>query len=217
MFTTFGIDNYAGFILASIILNITPGLDTFYILTRSICQGKRAGMVSVAGIMSGCVVHVLCAAFGLSLILTTSALVFTVVKWAGAIYLIYMGIKILRDKKPAFDLSEDQCNAEEQDLMKIYKQGVITNVLNPKVALFFLSFLPQFIHAGSAASLGPVPFLILGATFLVTGTIWFSTLNYSAARITRAMRDDDRIGERLKTASGIVFIAFGVKLALETR
>ena len=207
----FGIENFTGFIMAAILLNLTPGADTMYILTRSISQGRRAGLVSVAGIITGCVVHVFCAAFGLSLILTTSAGVFTVVKWAGAGYLVFLGIKILFDRQNGF--TPDSVQNKSKDLFKIYKQGILTNVLNPKVALFFLSFLPQFINPSQVN--GPLPFLILGATFLFTGTLWCLTLAWMAAAMTRTLRARPAIGIALQKMSGLVFIGFGVKLALD--
>ncbi|MCK5164298.1 MAG: LysE family translocator [Desulfobacula sp.] len=207
----FGIENYLGFIIAAIILNLTPGVDTMYILTRSVSQGKTAGLISVAGIMSGCIVHVLCAAFGLSLILSTSAFVFTLVKWAGAIYLIYLGVKTLLEKNKAFETSQSEYAV--RDLAKIYKQGVLTNVLNPKVALFFLSFLPQFINPNHAN--GPIPFLILGGTFLVTGTLWCLFLTWTAALMTNTLRQNKMVGTFLQKLSGIIFIGFGLKLALD--
>lgn len=209
----FGIENYAGFVAAAIILNLTPGADTMYILTRSIAQGSRAGLVSVAGIMSGCVVHVLAAAFGLSLILSTSAVAFFLVKWAGALYLIFLGIRALTSKTPGFETQNSRFS--DKDLVTIYKQGVITNVLNPKVALFFLSFLPQFINPANAR--GPLPFLALGGTFLFTGTIWCLILTKAASRMTQTLRENARIGSWMQKLSGIVFIAFGLKLALDTR
>ena len=209
----FGIENYTGFIIAAIILNLTPGVDTMYILTRSVSQGKRAGLVSVAGIMTGCVVHVLCAAFGLSLILSTSARAFTIIKWAGAFYLIFLGIKILMDKKTAFEADDNKF--APRDLLKIYHQGVITNVLNPKVALFFLSFLPQFINPSAAQ--GPLPFLILGSTFLVTSSIWFMVLTGTAALMTNTLRNNHRIGLAMQKISGMIFIGFGLKLAFDSK
>ncbi len=209
----FGIENYAGFVAAAIILNLTPGADTLYILTRSIAQGSRAGLMSVAGIMSGCVVHVLAAAFGLSLILSTSAVAFFLVKWAGALYLIFLGIRALTSTTPAFEARVSRFT--HKDLITIYKQGVITNVLNPKVALFFLSFLPQFINPANAR--GPLPFLLLGGTFLFTGTIWCLILTRAATRMTLTFRENARIGIWMQKLSGVVFIAFGLKLALDTR
>lgn len=209
----FGIENYAGFLAAAIILNLTPGADTLYILTRSIAQGSRAGLVSVAGIMSGCVVHVLAAAFGLSLILTTSATAFFLVKWAGAIYLIFLGIRALTTRAPAFETQSSRFS--NKDLVAIYRQGMITNILNPKVALFFLSFLPQFINPANTD--GPLPFLFLGGTFLVTGTLWCLVLTRTATRMTRMLRENAGIGMWMQKLSGIVFIGFGVSLALNSR
>ncbi len=209
----FGIENYTGFIIAAVILNLTPGVDTMYILTRSVSQGRRAGLFSVAGIITGCVVHVLCAAFGLSLILSTSATAFTIIKWAGAGYLIFLGLKTLMDKQTAFETVGNKF--QSRDLRKIYRQGVITNVLNPKVALFFLSFLPQFIN--SQAVTGPLPFLLLGGTYLVTSSIWFMILTGTAALMTDTLRNNQRIGLILQKISGIIFIGFGLKLAFDSK
>jgi len=209
----FGIENYTGFVIAAVILNLTPGADTFYVLTRCVAQGKKAGLVSVAGIMTGCVVHVLFAALGLSVILSTSALAFTLVKCAGAVYLIYLGIKTLTAKSQAFESGEDQYSAK--NLLYIYRQGIITNVLNPKVALFFLSFLPQFIDPSQVT--GPLPFLLLGATFLVTGTTWFLILAGMAAVMTRTLRENRRTGVILQKLSGMIFIGFGLKLAFSSK
>jgi len=204
----FGIENYTGFVIAAVILNLTPGADTFYVLTRCVAQGKKAGLVSVAGIMTGCVVHVLFAALGLSVILSTSALAFTLVKCAGAVYLIYLGIKTLTAKSQAFESGEDQYSAK--NLLYIYRQGIITNVLNPKVALFFLSFDPSQVT-------GPLPFLLLGATFLVTGTTWFLILAGMAAVMTRTLRENRRTGVILQKLSGMIFIGFGLKLAFSSK
>lgn len=209
----FGIENYTGFIIAAVILNLTPGADTFYVLTRCVAQGKKAGLVSVAGIMTGCVVHVLCTALGLSVILSTSALAFTIVKWTGAGYLIYLGIRTLSEKSMAFETGDGQYSAK--DLFYIYRQGIFTNVLNPKVALFFLSFLPQFIDPSQVS--GPLPFLLLGGTFLVTGTTWFLILAGMAALMTRTLRENRRMGVVLQKLSGMIFIGFGLKLAFSSK
>ncbi len=210
-FTIFGIENYLGFIASAIILNLTPGADTFFILTRSISLGRRAGFVSVGGIMSGCIIHVLSAAFGLSLILSTSTLVFSLIKWAGAGYLIYLGIRMMFSPDSSFDLA--LIPGSSPDLFKIYKQGVFTNVLNPKVGLFFLSFLPQFINPDQ--TYGAVPFLILGMTFLLTGTLWCIFLTLTAALMTHTLRRHPIYGTLLQKISGLIFIGFGLKLAFD--
>jgi threonine/homoserine/homoserine lactone efflux protein len=204
----YGIENYIGFIVAGILLNLTPGTDTMYILTRSITQGRRAGIYSVLGITSGGLIHTTFAAFCLSIILAKSALAFSIVKYIGVTYLVYLGIKMITEKNNLFDNKSQKI--ETTDLFKIYRQGLITNVLNPKVALFFLSLLPQFINPHYAT--GPIPFLILGATFMTTGTIWCLILAYSASFITNALRDKDRIGKIMQKISGFIFILLGIKI-----
>lgn len=204
----FGIENYLGFILAGIILNLTPGTDTMYILTRSISQGRKAGIYSALGISTGGLIHTLFASFGLSVILAKSAVAFAIIKYLGVAYLLYLGAKMLLDKSNSFENSMDE--GASLDLTKIYKQGVLTNVLNPKVALFFLAFLPQFINPDYAT--GSLPFLILGITFMATGTLWCLFLAYAASQITKTLRTNDRIGLIMQRVSGLVFIGLGLKL-----
>jgi len=204
----YGIENYIGFIVAGVLLNLTPGADTMYILTRSITQGRRAGIYSVLGITSGGLIHTTFAAFGLSIILAKSALAFSIVKYIGVAYLVYLGIKMITERNNLFDNKSQKI--ETTDLFKIYRQGLLTNVLNPKVALFFLSLLPQFINPHYAN--GPIPFLILGATFMTTGTIWCLILAYSASFITNTLRDNDRIGKIMQKISGFIFILLGIKI-----
>ncbi len=204
----FGIENYIEFIIAGIILNLTPGADTMYILTRSISQGKKAGFYSVFGIVTGGLLHTLFAALGLSVILTKSATAFTVVKYLGVAYLLYLGIKMLVDKSNTFE--SDTKEIEHLDLHKIYRDGVLTNILNPKIALFFLAFLPQFINPEYAE--GTLPFLILGLTFMATGTIWCLFLVYATSTMTKTLRNNNKIGKLLQKFSGLMFIGLGIKL-----
>jgi len=206
-----GIENYLGFIIAGTIMNLTPGADTIYIITRSIAQGKKAGIYSVLGIGSGAIIHILLAGFGLSVILAKSILLFNIIKWIGASYLIYLGVRMLLDKSKLF--ADEKTEFEKTDLWKIYRQGFITNVLNPKVAIFFLSLLPQFIKPEYVDS--SIPFLILGLTFLTTGTIWCLFLAYSASFMTDTLRKNDRIGEIMKRVSGFVFIGLGLQLLIK--
>ena len=211
MIETVGIENYWGFLAAGIILNITPGTDTMYILTRSIAQGKRAGLYSALGIMTGCLIHTLLASFGFSILLAKSPMAFIFVRYLGAAYLAYLGIKMTITKNK---LVESRLNAmENTSSRKIYSQGVLTNVLNPKVALFFISFIPQFINPKYTD--GPIPFLILGLTFVFTGTIWCLFLAYFSARITRTLRSSDKTGNLLQKLSGIIFIVLGIKIAMD--
>jgi RhtB (resistance to homoserine/threonine) family protein len=207
----FGIENYFGFIAAGILLNITPGADTMYILTRSVAQGRRAGVVSVLGIATGLIVHIIGAACGLSILLKTSTSLFTLLKFAGAGYLVFLGFQMLRHKATVFEQPQDP--GEPMRLRRIYRQGVVTNVLNPKVALFFLSFLPQFVHPESAHSF--MPFLILGSTFLITGTAWCLFLAYAASMMTAGLRRHSQAGKFLHKLSGLVFVGLGLQLALK--
>ena len=204
----FGIENYVGFILAGILLNLTPGADTMYILTRSICQGRRAGYYSVLGIGTGALIHTTLASFGLSIILAKSALAFNLIKYMGVAYLVYLGIRMIIDKNNLFDNKNQKM--ETTDLFRIYRQGLLTNLFNPKVALFFISFLPQFINPHFAN--GPIPFLILGFTFMTTGTLWCFFLAYSASLISQTLRNNDKIGKIMQKVSGFVFIGLGLKI-----
>ena len=203
----FGIINYKLFILSGILLNITPGADTLYILGRGISQGRKSAIVSALGISAGCLVHTILAAFGLSAILQKSILAFNIIKLVGALYLIYLGIKSIKNKELTFENIE---NSKEISLKKVFLEGVITNVLNPKVALFFLSFLPQFISSNN--SYGFIPFLILGFTFIITGTLWGLVLSFSSSFITDIMKKYKNIATQLNKITGIVFVALGIKL-----
>jgi RhtB (resistance to homoserine/threonine) family protein len=205
-----GIEHYWLFLLSGVILNITPGPDTIYIVTRSIAQGRNAGIMSVLGISTGGLIHTLLASLGLSVILASSQTAFNIVRYTGGLYLIYLGISVfLRCKEQS---SAGECEYHNMKLPTIYLQGILTNVLNPKVALFFLSFLPQFINPAKAA--GPIPFLLLGGTFFTTGTIWCLFLACAASYLTNALRKNSKISKILQCISGIIFIALGLSLAL---
>ncbi len=206
----FGIENYPAFIAAAILLNITPGTDTVYIISRSIAQGTKAGIVSALGICTGAIGHTLLAALGLSILLTTSTTLFFLVKLTGAIYLIYLGIKIFREE--GNNCKNDILKHSEDTLKKIYFQGIITNLLNPKVALFFIAFLPQFININS--TFGSLPFLMLGATFVTTGTLWCCFLASCAGKATSFLRAKQSVQRFLQKTTGVVFILLGAQLAL---
>jgi threonine/homoserine/homoserine lactone efflux protein len=202
----FGTHNLSTFLLSSFLLWITPGTDTMYILARSISQGRQAGLISALGISSGILVHTTFAAFGLSAILATSAWAFTTIKIAGAVYLIYLGIQAwLNKSKP---LSAPEINSMSS--WQIYRQGVVTNVLNPKVAIFFLAFLPQFVDP--TAGLGALPFLLLGILFVTGGTVWCLLLAGFAAMATNTVRGNKKVSAWLERITGCVYIALGLNL-----
>ncbi len=209
----FGIDNYPAFIAAGILLNIMPGSDTIYILTRSMSQGKKAGIYSVLGISAGGLGHTLLAALGLSVLLCTSPLLFNIVKYAGVIYLIYIGLRTIISKEEMFNLNDSESGSAQYK--KIFRQGVLTNLLNPKVALFFISFLPQFINTGISS--GPLPFLILGVTLVLTGAVWFLILVYFSSALTDKIRKKPALSGIIQKISGSVFIGMGLTLALNRK
>ena len=214
----FGIENYLGFILTGILLNITPGSDTMYIITRSVSQGKKAGLYSVLGIVSGILVHTVLAALGLSIILANSPLAFTIVKYIGASYLCYLGFKMLINRSESviadnLPNTEKLTQAKTLNYKQIYRQGVLTNTFNPKVALFFIAFFPQFIDPSYAHS--TLSFLILGLIFALTGLIWCLCLALLASRFSEKLRENPAIESMLNKFSGVVFIGLGIKLLTE--
>ena len=204
----FGTEHLGLFILTGLLLNITPGQDTLYIVGRSVSQGRRAGVLSVLGISSGSVIHTLAAAFGLSAILATSAQAFLIVKLAGAAYLTYLGVRMILERAPA---EAAAAPFERESPWAIYRAGLLTNVLNPKVALFFMALLPQFVSAGAESRV--LTFLFLGAVFIVNGTLWCLFLVWSASAISRRLRGRTTAGVALKRATGVMFVGLGVRLA----
>lgn len=207
----FGIQHYQAFLLASIVLNLTPGLDTFYILTRSDREGHAVGMGAALGINAGCIVHTLAAVLGISAILMTSALAFSVLKYLGAAYLVWIGCRMLLSRATTRQPTRTRGNG----FGAAFRQGMLTNVLNPKVALFFLAFLPQFVsmHAPHP-QLG---LLLLGLSFIATGLTWSTVLALMGGRIHRLLTARPQLGQWMDRVCGAVLLAFGVKLALQQR
>ena len=206
----FGIHDLPLFILAGLLLNITPGPDMLYIAGRTASQGFRSGLAAVMGINAGCLVHTLAGAIGFSAILMASAEAFFVVKLVGAAYLIYVGISLLLEKQKA--ATEISSTLPSKTIRQAFWQGFLTNVLNPKVALFFLAFLPQFILSDSSAK--PAAFIVLGVIFIINSL--FVTIGFAAivARARTRIQSSSRIALWLNRSCGALFIAIGVKLAL---
>ena len=205
-----GIHDYWLFLVSGIVLNLTPGQDTMYILGRSLTGGRRAGVASALGIIVGSVIHTLAAAAGLSVLLATFPLAFTAVKLCGAAYLVFLGAKILFTPSTLTG-ADETAGFVRWGSRSAFTQGVLTNVLNPKVALFFLAFLPQFIDPGSANK--TLAFLLLGATFITTGTIWCLVLAFAGARLRGVFIDNPNRRTLVNRATGGLFIVLGVRLA----
>lgn len=206
------IHNFGTFLVSCILLNLTPGSDTVLILSKSIAQGKKAGVITAWGIGLGIVGHTLLAAFGLSILIAKSIVLFNIVKYAGAAYIIYLGVKmILAQTTIDIDRSGDQ----RQQSKTLFRDGFLSNILNPKVALFFIAFLPQFIVP--AYHSGVMPFLILGFTFTITGTIYCSILAIFAAQIFSRLRNNQSFSSVLNKTCGSVLVFLGAYVALLRR
>jgi len=204
----FGIHDFGLFLAAGILLNLTPGPDTLYILGRSIAQGREAGVASAVGISIGSIFHTCAAALGLSAILATSAVAFGTIKLIGAAYLIFLGTKMILNRRKQLSLPS---NFRRRTRIAAFRQGILTNILNPKVALFFLAFLPQFIDPASNAK---VPaFILLGLTFVTTGTIWCLVLAWFASVFSERVRKNETISQWLNRTAGALFVFLGLRLA----
>jgi threonine/homoserine/homoserine lactone efflux protein len=207
-----GIINFSTFIIAAFLFIISPGIDTMFILNKSIAQGKKSGIYSTLGIATGVLVHTTLAAFGLSLILAQSAMAFTFVKYVGAAYLIYLGITKFFSNDTV--LIENKTTPLEP-LKKTYWSAVITNILNPKVAIFFLAFFPQFIQPAYIHN--ALPFILLGSTYAIMGLIWFMVLTLFAGSFSAKLKQRPWFGVWLGKFSAVAFVLMGIKVALTKR
>ena len=209
----FGTHDLCLFVVSGLLLNITPGVDFLYILGRSGAQGFVAGVFAALGISAGCIVHIFAAALGLSAVLATSAMAFTIVKWLGAAYLVYVGISMLGSKPAKVPIPAAKLAHAAH--ARIFWQGFLTNVLDPKVALFFLAFVPQFIDVGSSNKVAA--FLFLGVVFNVNGTLWNIFVAWAAARVLGHLDATASIGLWINRTLGALFVGLGVRLALSER
>jgi len=200
------------FMAAGLLLNLTPGPDVLYIVSNALRSGVRAGVVAGLGITAGCFVHVFAAAVGVSALMAASANAFTVLKWAGAAYLLWMGVKLLGAKAGSGTVGSPAANPpyEEKSLVEVFRGGFLTNVLNPKVAIFFLAFVPQFIAPETANK--ALAFVLLGTLFNVNSIPVNSGWALAAGWMARAGAVQ-RGMHWLDRAAGAMFIAFGLKLA----
>lgn len=198
------------FIPVAIALIVSPGPDSIYTLTRSISDGRTAGVTAALGSSTGSIVHTTAAVLGLSAILQTSAFAFTVVKFVGAAYLVYLGVQTLRNSEE-FEISPDSTSYTPRES---FRSALLINVLNPKVAVFFLAFLPQFVRPESSFAL---QIFTLGVLFASLGFIYQAMLAVFSARARRVITERELVRDALRVASGSILIGFGVKLAIERK
>jgi threonine/homoserine/homoserine lactone efflux protein len=207
----FGIHDLWLFIASGLLLNVAPGPDTAYIVGRSVQLGWRGGAAAVLGIEVGSLVHVFCAAIGLSALLAASSAAFAVVKLVGAAYLAFIGIRMLLSR-PNPNADHAKIGDGAISLRRVCLQGALTNILNPKVALFFLAFLPQFVAEDSPHK--AIAFVLLGLIFICSGTLWCLSVAAFAARAAHRVRRSGKTLQWINRALGGMFVYLGARIAL---
>lgn len=201
------------FFSAALALNVSPGPDLLFVLSRTLSGGRRVGVASACGVCSGALVHVAAAALGISAILATSALAFAVVKYVGAAYLLYLGIQTLRSAGAGMQLNLNA--APRTSAWQAYRQGILVDILNPKAAIFFMAFLPQFVRADQGAV--AVQLLVLGVLVVMVAIVVECALVLLAARASSALRENRRLSQWLDRVLGSVLIGLGIRLGLAER
>jgi threonine/homoserine/homoserine lactone efflux protein len=209
----FGIHSLWLFVLSGLLLNVTPGPDTAYIIGRSVQLGWRGGAAAALGISGGCLFHVSAAAIGLSALLMASSAAFSLVKWGGAAYLCFIGTRMLLSRSAAAmdEAAIGEAAPANYTLRHVFWQGVLTNALNPKVALFFLAFLPQFVATDSPHQ--ALAFLLLGLIFIFNGTLWCLGVAAFAARAAGRFRQSGRALLWINRVLGGLFVYLGIRIA----
>lgn len=209
-----GITDLWLFITAGLLLNLTPGPDMALIIARSGQYGVRAGVAAALGVAAGCLVHITAAALGLSAVLMTSALLFTLLKWIGGAYLVYLGLRMLWGSFQPQEAVAAAAAEGRTSLAAVFYQGLLTNALNPKVAIFFLAFLPQFISADASSKV--LTFVLLGLLFNLNSTVFNVLVAWLAGRVS-ASPAFGRVRAWIERAIGVIFVALGARLAMADR
>lgn len=223
-----GIENYVAFLITVSLFAMTPGIDTVFVLNKTIGYGRRVGFVVIGGIYAGLVIQIVLAAFGLSAVIARSPMLFSIIKYVGAAYMAYLGVASLvkvwmaqrksRSEAAVSGVSEQMNHIGEQAYPEIpmrrhFMSAFAINMLNPKIPMFFIAFFPQFIAAGYESN--PVPFLLLGATMAFVGLVWFVFLVLCAGAVAERLRRSPRTEPVIKVVTGIVFIGLAVLMLFE--
>ncbi|MBX4956234.1 LysE family translocator [Rhizobium lentis] len=208
----YSLAHWLAFLSAAVLLNLSPGPDIAFILGHTMNSGKRAGFSALSGVWSGAALHVLMAALGLSAVLAASAVAFSTVKWIGAVYLVWLGIQALR---ASGGNGLVKAAGENMRAAKIYRQGILVSLLNPKVAIFFLAFLPQFVVEGAGPAWAQL--MLHGGLIIVVAAFIEPPLVLIGGHLADALRNNQRIGLWLDRGLGALFVALGIRLALSSR
>ncbi|MGB6329304.1 MAG: LysE family translocator [Halarcobacter sp.] len=200
------------FIAASFLLCLAPGPDNIYVLTQGMTKSKKAALITTFGLCSGLIIHTTAAAFGISVIFKTSEVAFNIVKYAGALYLLYIAFQAFRYRNQALDLSVQNSSSE---LKKLFVKGFFMNVLNPKVSIFFLAFLPQFVSPENGNV--PLQMVSLGAIFMILTIIIFSSIGIAGNMLSAKLLEKPSIVKYMNILTSFVLGALAVKLALSSR
>lgn len=204
-----GIENFITFLVTALLFVMTPGMDTVFVLNKSISQGRKSGVFATFGINVGVMSHTLLGALGVSVLLSQSDLAFTMVKYVGALYVVYLGLSKLINKNGLLaEVSENVKHSSKND----FWSGFMTNSLNPKVALFFLSFFPQFISPTQLEN--PIPYILLGVTYASIGIVWYLTLTFFASVFSVKIKNNTKMGLWINKISGLVFVIMGIHIIL---
>ena len=205
-----GIENFIAFMLSALFFVITPGIDTVFVLNKSIGQGRKSGIHAALGINAGVLTHTFLGALGLSVLISKSELAFDVIKYVGFLYLVYVGFLKLKNRKKIMDFGDE--NKPRKKGKSDFWSGFLTNTLNPKVALFFLAFFPQFINPLEIEN--PVPFILLGFTFALIGTVWYLGLSFFASLFSENLQSNPSFNVWLNKISGFIFILMAFSILL---
>ncbi|CAL2081750.1 LysE family translocator [Tenacibaculum sp. 190524A02b] len=203
------IETLASFVLATLTLSISPGPDNIFVLTQSIVNGKKYGLATVAGLMTGCIIHTTLVAFGVSEIINRNENLFFTIKLLGAAYLLYLAYKVYQSNPEIAFSTED---IEQKTPIQLFKTGFWMNVLNPKVTIFFLAFFPQFLFSKTINTI--IQFYVLGGLFIVVSFIVFSSIAILAGSISTYLKQNKKIGIYLKWAQIIVFIGIAALILM---
>lgn len=199
------------FLGAAIVLTLMPGPDNLFTLAQSIAKGKNAGIYTTLGLCTGLLVHITAATIGISAVIYNSAFAFTIVKYAGAAYLLFLAFKSFREKASSINLN----NGDSSDYKSLYKKGVIMNLLNPKVSLFFLAFFPQFINYENGNI--SIQMLVFGILFLFQTLVIFSLISVFAGKVGSFLRKNPTLSKKINYIQGSLFTLIGLKIAFSQK